>query len=75
MERDPRGQYPHLELGLIAARTGHRAEAVAHLRRAAALNPRDEITRGALRKVLRGQRVDIAQVNKELAAESENVIR
>jgi hypothetical protein len=75
LERDPGSQYAELELGLIAARAGRRADALAHLRRSEALNPRDEIGDRALRQVARGRSVDIQRLNRALAAESEQVIR
>jgi tetratricopeptide (TPR) repeat protein len=70
IERDHDDAYAHLELGALLAQTGRRAEALVTLERAARLDPRDDLTRGVLRAVRRGHRVDIARVNRELAARS-----
>jgi O-antigen ligase len=75
LERNEGNQYAELELGLIAAQTGRRETALTHLARAAALNPRDEITSGALERVRRGRPVSIEDVNRAIAQESEDAIR
>jgi O-antigen ligase len=68
--RDPGDAYAHLELGALLAGRGSRAEAVATLERAARLDPRDDLTAGVLRRVRSGKKVDIAAVNRQLAARS-----
>jgi O-antigen ligase/polysaccharide polymerase Wzy-like membrane protein/tetratricopeptide repeat protein len=70
LERDPDDAYAHLELGALLAQTGHPREAIATLARARRLDPRDDITAGVLRRVRRGKPVDIARVNRQLAARS-----
>jgi tetratricopeptide (TPR) repeat protein len=70
LERDPDDAYAHLELGALLAQTGRRSEALVTLERATRLDPRDDLTRGVLRSVRRGGPVDIARVNRELAARS-----
>ena len=66
LERDPGGVYAHLELGAIASERGRRADALRHLERAAALTPRDQIVRSALRRVRSGRRLSIAQLNNAI---------
>jgi tetratricopeptide (TPR) repeat protein len=70
IERDPGDAYAHLELGALLGQDGRRREAIATLQRAAALDPRDDLTAGVLRRVRRGKPVDIAAVNRQLAARS-----
>jgi O-antigen ligase len=70
IERDAGDAYAHLELGALQAQAGHRREAIATLERAALLDPRDDLTAGVLRRVRHGRPVDIAAVNRTLAARS-----
>jgi O-antigen ligase len=70
IDRDPRDAYAHLELGALLAQAGKRPEAIAILERARRLDPRDDLTLGVLQKVRRRQPVDIASVNRKLAARS-----
>jgi hypothetical protein len=70
LERDPDDAYAHLELGALLAQRGRRQEAIATLERARALDPRDDLTAGVLKRVRRGQPVNIAAVNRQLAARS-----
>jgi tetratricopeptide (TPR) repeat protein len=70
IERSPGDAYAHLELGALLAQAGRRGEAVAILERARRLDPRDDLTAGVLRRVRRGKPVDIASVNRQLAARS-----
>jgi tetratricopeptide (TPR) repeat protein len=70
IERDPDDAYAHLELGALQAQAGRRSEAIATLSRASQLDPRDDLTRTVLQRVRRGRPVDIASVNRELAARS-----
>lgn len=76
LDRDRDNQYAQLELGLIAAQDrARRSEALALLRRAAALNPHDTVTARALRSVTRRRPVSITRVNEAIARESSQVIR
>ncbi|HEY0631622.1 MAG TPA: O-antigen ligase family protein [Thermoleophilaceae bacterium] len=68
--RDPGDAYAHLELGALLAETGHRSQALATLIAARRLDPRDDLTAGVLRRVQRNRPVDIARVNRQLAARS-----
>jgi antitoxin (DNA-binding transcriptional repressor) of toxin-antitoxin stability system len=70
IEREPGDAYAHLELGALQAQTGHRAQALATLTAARRLDPRDDLTAGVLRRVRTGRPVDIARVNRQLAARS-----
>lgn len=70
IDRDARDAYAHLELGMLLAGRGAQREAAAVLTRAHRLDPRDDITRDVLRRVRAGRKVDIAAVNRELAARS-----
>ena len=70
LERDPRNAYAALELGLIAAEAGRRAEAARLLERSLAENPRDELVRAVLRDVRRGKRVSPASVNARIARDA-----
>jgi O-antigen ligase len=73
--RDRRNQFAELELGLLAARAGHRREAEARLARAVALSPRDRITRAALARLRAGRAVKIADVNRQLAQHTRDLGR
>jgi tetratricopeptide (TPR) repeat protein len=70
IERDPDDAYAHLELGALLAERGRKQEAVATLERAQRLDPRDDLTAGVLRRVRHDRPVDIAAVNRQLAARS-----
>ena len=59
LDRDPREPYATLALGVIASQEGDRATALRFLRRAAALNRQDGVTRGALDRVRAGERIEI----------------
>jgi O-Antigen ligase len=66
LQRVPGDAYATLELGAIASTRGERARALAVLRRAAELNPRDPLTQEALAIVRRGGRVDIDRLNNAI---------
>jgi predicted Zn-dependent protease len=66
LARVPDGAYATLERGAIASTLGRRAEAVALLTRAAALNPRDPLTRRALALARSGRRVDVQELNRAI---------
>jgi tetratricopeptide (TPR) repeat protein len=66
LERDRSAGYANLELGAIASEQGRRGEALRHLRRAADLNPRYNVSRDALRAVRRGQQIEAAQINRRI---------
>jgi hypothetical protein len=68
LEHDPETAYALLELGVIAAERGEGPEALALLRRALALTPRDEILRRTIRDVRAGRSVSVDSVNEQIRA-------
>jgi tetratricopeptide (TPR) repeat protein len=66
LDRNRRSSYAALELGAIASQRGERALALGLLRRAQALNPRDDLTRTTLRAVLKGRRIDVERLNRRI---------
>jgi tetratricopeptide (TPR) repeat protein len=70
IERDPGDSYAHLELGALLAEAGRQDEAVATLGEAHRLDPRDDLTALVLNRVRKGKPVEIAGVNRQLAARS-----
>ena len=64
LERTPDDAYATLERGAIASARGDRASALALLRRAVYLNPRDPLTHEALSTARRGERVNITELNR-----------
>ena len=71
--RVPDDAYATLERGAIASTQGRRAEAKILLARAAALNPRDPLTREALRLVLQGRSVDVRALNRLILEKAEQL--
>ncbi len=71
--RVPDDAYATLERGAIASTQGRRAEAKVLLARAAALNPRDPLTREALRLVLQGRSVDVRALNRLILEKAEQL--
>jgi O-Antigen ligase/Tetratricopeptide repeat len=66
LDRDPETAYALLELGAMAAERGERATALALLRRALVLTPRDEVTRETLLAVRRGRPVSVERLNRRI---------
>ena len=66
LRRTPGDAYATLERGAIASAAGEERRAVALLRRAARLNPRDPLTRAALLRARRGEKVDIGELNSAI---------
>ncbi|HKP90591.1 MAG TPA: hypothetical protein VJT75_11545, partial [Thermoleophilaceae bacterium] len=66
IDRDPNGGAAYLELGAIVYESGRRPEGLRLLRRASALQPRDEVTSRVLRRARRGGRIDIDAMNDAL---------
>ena len=64
LARDPRLWYAHFELGLAEAALGHRAVALRELRRAAALNPSEDVITEVTRQVARGRPVDRGRIDR-----------
>ena len=73
LQRTPDGAYATLELGAIASAGGRRPQALAMLRRAVALDPRDELARGALSVVRAGRRVSVEALNRAIFARSRHL--
>jgi tetratricopeptide (TPR) repeat protein len=64
--RQPGDAYATLELGAIASSENEPRRALALLERAARLNPRDPLTRQALRLAREGKRVSIEELNRSI---------
>ena len=74
LDRNPRGQYATLELGAIASVQGDRARALALLRRAVALAPRDAAPRRRRSQVVEGGgTVDIAALNRRILSAGQRI--
>jgi tetratricopeptide (TPR) repeat protein len=71
--RVPDDAYATLELGAIASGAGARDRALVLLERAVRLNPRDPLTRRALRTVQAGRRVDVRVINREILLKAEDL--
>jgi tetratricopeptide (TPR) repeat protein len=66
LERTPGDAYAMLERGAIASSENDRRGALALLERVARLNPRDPLTRQALRLVREGKRVSVEELNRSI---------
>ncbi|MEO8092400.1 MAG: O-antigen ligase family protein [bacterium] len=66
LERNPLAWYPRLELGAIAARKNERGVALAQLRRARELAPRDELVKSVLQRVSSGRTVSLSEIENQL---------
>jgi tetratricopeptide (TPR) repeat protein len=66
LKRTPGDAYATLERGAIASSVGHRDTALALLRRATELDPRDSLARQALMLVRAGRRVNIEELNRSI---------
>ncbi|MES1193385.1 MAG: O-antigen ligase family protein, partial [Solirubrobacterales bacterium] len=73
LDRNPRGQYATLELGAIASVQRDRARALALLRRAVELAPRDVTAQEALEIVEAGGTVDIAALNRRILSAGQRI--
>jgi tetratricopeptide (TPR) repeat protein len=73
LKRTPGDAYATLERGAIASATGRRPAALALLRRAVRLDPREPLTRQALELVRRGQRVDIYKLNRSILSNAQQL--
>jgi len=71
--RVPDGAYAMLERGAIASSRGRRAQALALLTRAAALDPRSPLMRRALALARRGRRVDVGELNRSILGEAQQL--
>ena len=66
LEREPENSYALLELGVVEAEIGRRARAEELLAQAVANNPRDQVTRRALRALRRGRPLTLRAVNQAI---------
>lgn len=66
LERTPGDAYATLERGAIASTENDRPAALELLERAARLNPRDSLTRQALRLAREGKRVSVEELNRSI---------
>jgi tetratricopeptide (TPR) repeat protein len=66
LKRTPGDAYATLERGAIASTENDRRAALALLERAARLNPRDLLTRQALRLAREGKRVSVEELNRSI---------
>jgi hypothetical protein len=73
LERDPETAYALLELGAMAAERGDRREALALLRRAVDLTPRDRIARQTLAAVRSGRRVTVEDLNRRILRRTRSI--
>jgi tetratricopeptide (TPR) repeat protein len=73
LERVPGDAYATLERGAIASSAGRRAQALALLRRAAELDPRDPLTQRALTLARAGERVDVGELNRSILREAQQL--
>lgn len=64
LERNSANWYAWLELGIASYETGNRSAAIAQLERAKELNPREPITRLALRRVRARKAIDLAAIDR-----------
>jgi tetratricopeptide (TPR) repeat protein len=71
--RVPDDAYATLELGAIASQAGQRARALELLERALLLNPRDPLTREALRTARAGKRVSVENLNRSILSRAEHL--
>jgi protein O-GlcNAc transferase len=70
LDRDPRETYALLELGVLTVDAGDRTGGLAMVERAHALDPRNNVTTGVLRKLQKGRKVDLSRVNATFLARS-----
>jgi tetratricopeptide (TPR) repeat protein len=73
LTRVPRGAYAMLERGAIASTRGEAARALRLLERAAALDPRDVLTRQALALARAHKRVDVNNLNRSILANAQQI--
>ncbi len=73
LRRVPDDAYATLERGAIASTRGQRARALTLLTRAAALDPRDALTRAALALARRGGRVSLTELNRSILGKAQQL--
>lgn len=73
LKRVPNDAYATFELGAIASESEEHTRSVVLLERAARLNPRDPLTREALRAVRSGKTLNVAQLNRLILLKAEHL--
>jgi hypothetical protein len=73
LQRVPDGAYAVLELGAIASESGQRERSLELLERALLLDPRDPLTRKALRSAREGKRVSVDALNRSILSRAERL--
>jgi hypothetical protein len=73
LRREPQSWIAELQLGALASGRGERSRAESHLRRAARLNPEEDLIAGTLRAARAGEQVDLLELNRELRAGEEQL--
>jgi O-Antigen ligase len=73
LRRTPGDAYATLERGAIASTQNNRHEALVLLERAARLNPRDPLTRQALRLAREGKRVSVQELNRSILLKAQQL--
>lgn len=74
LKRVPDDAYATLELGAIASEGGAHEQALELLERAVLLNPRDPLTRQALKTVQAGRRVSVEALNRAILLKAEDLV-
>jgi hypothetical protein len=74
LDRTPRGSYATLQRAALASADGRRRDAVALLRRARRLAPRDPIVREASAVVTSGGRLDVVNLNRRILVRADNLL-
>jgi O-antigen ligase len=75
LERNPANWFAQLELGLALAAAGQRGPAIASVRRARALNPREPVLRDVARALTAGRRVDRRRIERLFASRAATLSR
>jgi tetratricopeptide (TPR) repeat protein len=73
LKRTPGDAYATLERGAIASASGERAAALRLLERAVRLNPRDQLTKQALRLVRAGRRLSVEELNRSILLKAQQL--
>ncbi len=73
LQRTPSDAYATLERGAIASTENDRRGALELLERAAQLNPRDSLTRQALRLAREGKRVNVEELNRSILVKAQQL--
>jgi hypothetical protein len=74
LRRVPGDAYATLELGAIASARGERGSALVLLERSARLNPRDPVTRAALRLAREGRRVNVQELSRAILLTAQQLL-